>query len=64
MNVNGKTLTVSEGVTLMEFLVNTGYEISKIAVEMNGKIIPKREYEKLQLHNDDTLEIVTFMGGG
>jgi len=64
LNVNGKTLTVYEAVTLMEFLAKTDYEISKIAVEMNGKIIPKREYETVQLHDDDTLEIVTFMGGG
>lgn len=64
MNVNGKTLTVSETVTLTEFLVKTGYEIAQIAVEMNGEIIPKGEYETVQLHDDDTLEVVTFMGGG
>jgi sulfur carrier protein len=64
LKVNGKTLTVSEAVTLTDFLVKTGYEISKIAVEINGEIIPKREYATVQLHDDDALEIVTFMGGG
>lgn len=64
MKVNGKTLTISKTVTLTKFLVKAGYEISKIAVEMNGEIIPKKEYETVQLHDDDTLEIVTFVGGG
>jgi sulfur carrier protein len=64
LKVNGKTLTISEAVTLTQFLVKAGYEISKIAVEMNGKIIPKREYEIVQLHDDDALEIVTFVRGG
>lgn len=64
MNVNGKILKVSEVVTLTEFLVKRGYEISKIAVEMNGIIVPKREYETVRIHDGDTLEIVTFMGGG
>lgn len=64
MRVNGKTLKVSETVTLMDYLLESGYEISRIAVEMNGRIIPKRDYETVQLHDDDTVEIVTFMGGG
>lgn len=64
MKVNGKTLTVPESVTLMKFLVKAGYEISKIAVEMNGEIISKREYETVRLQDDDELEIVTFVGGG
>lgn len=64
MRVNGKTLKVSENVTLLDYLVDSGYEISRIAVEMNGKIIRKKDYETVQLHNDDSIEIVTFMGGG
>ena len=48
----------------MKFLVKAGYEISKIAVEMNGEIISKREYETVRLQDDDELEIVTFVGGG
>jgi sulfur carrier protein len=64
LNVNGKALPISGAVTLAKFLVKTGYEISKIAVEMNGRMIPQREYETVQLHDDDRIEIVTFMGGG
>ena len=64
MKVNGKSLALTGMMTLSEFLMKTGYEIPKIAVERNGKVIPKREYEKVELHDDDTLEIIAFMGGG
>jgi sulfur carrier protein len=64
LNVNGESLTLSEAVTLTEFLVKAGYVIAQIAVEMNGKIIPKGEYETVLLHDADALEIFTFMGGG
>jgi sulfur carrier protein len=64
MKVNGETLTLAEPVTLAEFLVKTGHEISQIAVERNGQIIPKKEYGNVRLHDDDTLEILAFMGGG
>lgn len=64
LKVNGESLTVCEPVSLAEFLVKMGYEIPQIAVEMNGKIIPKRQYDQVMLHDDDTLEIVAFMGGG
>lgn len=64
MKVNGKMLPVAEPVTLLEFLLQAGYEISRIAVEMDGAIVPKKNYETVQLHDDAVLEVVTFVGGG
>ncbi len=64
MKVNGKELTISAAITLTEFLLQADYQISRIAVEMNGEIIPKKEYETVQLHDADVLEIITFVGGG
>ena len=64
MQVNGKISTLPGKVLLTEFLAKEGYEIPQIAIELNGKIIAKNEYEKVYLQDDDTLEIVTFMGGG
>ena len=37
---------------------------NKIAVEHNGTIIPKSKYKKKYLKNNDSLEIVHFIGGG
>ena len=36
----------------------------KVAIEHNGIIIPKVNYKKKNLKNNDTVEIVHFIGGG
>ena len=43
--------------------MNTDFK-HRIAVEMNGAIIPKATYEQVTVTNDDTLEVVSFVGGG
>ncbi|MDR0529384.1 MAG: sulfur carrier protein ThiS [Zoogloeaceae bacterium] len=41
-----------------------GYEGKRVAVELNGGIIPKSRYAATPLKNGDTLEIVIAVGGG
>ena len=36
----------------------------KIAVEVNGKIVNKNQYNSFYLKNKDKIEIVHFIGGG
>lgn len=50
--------------TLYEYLTLKNFDLTKIAVERNGEIVPKTEYETVQLQDQDTLEIVKFVGGG
>ena len=64
MKVNGKIISISENQTLIDFLTSNNYEISKIAVELNGSIIPKSKFKDIQIQDSDILEIVTFVGGG
>lgn len=35
-----------------------------IAVECNGSIVPKTSYEEKLLEDGDSLEVVSFVGGG
>ena len=64
MIINGEKQTLLEPVYLDVFLKREGYQKTRIAVERNGEIIPKSEYEKVIVTDSDTLEIVTFVGGG
>ena len=48
----------------MDLLIKYNLNKKKIAVEHNGTIIPKSEYKKKYLKNNDSLEIVHFIGGG
>lgn len=64
MRVNGKEMPLGSVQTLEEFLLGEGYHLKHIAVERNGQIAPKQEYGQIILSEVDTLEIVSFVGGG
>lgn len=67
MRVNGANVALASlgGVcTLKAFLEREGYAVDRVAVEKNGKIIPKALYENEPLAENDRLEIVSFVGGG
>ena len=64
MRVNGKQVELKERLTLENFLESSGYALTKVAVELNGKIVPRKEYAATILEDTDVLEIVCFVGGG
>ncbi len=64
MRVNGKTVPLEQEQTLLAFLTAGRYDSRTIAVERNGVIVPKAEYESTMLADEDALEIVRFVGGG
>ena len=63
VKINGENLDIA-GKTLAEYLETTNYNPKRIAVECNGEIVPKSQYEEKILHDGDTLEVVSFVGGG
>ncbi|MDO4340094.1 MAG: sulfur carrier protein ThiS [Eubacteriales bacterium] len=64
ITVNGKERELPRELTLAEFLEQENYKVSRIAVELNGEIIPKATYADVLLHSGDVLEVVSFVGGG
>lgn len=64
MRVNGKEIEIGNGITLREFLVASGYDLERIAVELNGNISPRKTYGDVVLEDSDSIEIVSFVGGG
>ena len=63
VKVNGTELDVA-GKTVSEYLVTTAYDPKRIAVERNGDIVFKSQYDDTILKDGDHLEIVSFVGGG
>ena len=61
--VNGTELDVA-GKTLSEYQATTTYDLKRIAVERNGEIVFKSQYDETVLEDGDRLEIVSFVGGG
>ncbi len=64
MKVNGMVETLEKNQTLYDYLTLRNFDLTKIAVECNGNIVPKAEYKNVILKEEDTLEIVRFVGGG
>ena len=64
IQVNGTPVPQTLGMTLQQYLDTTNYDPARIAVERNGEIVPKRLYGETVLHDDDVLEVVSFVGGG
>lgn len=63
IKVNGEAADIA-GKTVSEYLVSAGYDLKRIAIERNGEIIFKSQYDVTVLEDGDVLEIVSFVGGG
>ena len=63
VKVNGTELDIA-GKTVTEYLATTNYDPKRIAVERNGDIVFKSQYDATVLKDGDCVEIVSFVGGG
>ena len=61
--INGQPYEIA-GTTLAEWLSTAGYRTDRLAVELNGAIIPPDQYAATTLADGDKVEIVCFVGGG
>ena len=64
MKVNGEDVENVCGMTIEQFLKIRGYDSSKSAVLLNGKVVPRAEFGSVPLRSSDDMEIVSFVGGG
>ncbi|MGN0673613.1 MAG: sulfur carrier protein ThiS [Anaerovoracaceae bacterium] len=63
VKINGEE-TSAAGMTLSEYLATTSFNPQRIAVERNGEIVPRSMYGELVLEEGDSVEVVSFVGGG
>ena len=64
ITVNGQAVSLEKPITVAEYLAQNQYRIERIAVEMNGEILHKKNYAAVTLKDGDKLEVVSFVGGG
>ena len=64
IQLNGKKVLIKSNYSLLDLLKKYKLDNKKIAIEYNGAIIPKVNYKKKYLKNNDKIEIVHFIGGG
>ena len=63
VKINGTELDAA-GMTVAEYLAETNYVLGRVAVERNGEIVPKAKYGETVLADGDSVEVVSFVGGG
>ena len=62
ISVNGKTRTLETELSLQDLLQDLGMTTGRIAVELNGNIVPRSQFSSQLISNLDSIEIVQAIG--
>tara|TARA_B100001057_G_scaffold429532_1_gene455685 strand:+ start:60 stop:263 length:204 start_codon:yes stop_codon:yes gene_type:complete len=64
IQINGRKIAVKQNFSIIDVLKKYKLNRKKVAIELNGKILPQDKYKSKKLKNNDKIEIVQFIGGG
>ena len=62
--LNGERYEVPDNSTLSDLLTTLEMQNGRVAVEVNGELIPRSEHATHPLESSDRVEIVQAIGGG
>lgn len=62
--LNGNSLTLQDDATVATLLESQGLAGRRVAVEVNGEIVPRGRHPEHVLADGDQVEIVHALGGG
>lgn len=63
MKINGEVFEF-DTLKFTRYLKENGLKAEFVALELNGKIISKDEFDNVVFQKDDVAEVVQFVGGG
>jgi thiazole synthase len=64
LSVNGEPRPLAGPLTVADLLRQLGHDPRRVAVEVNGEVVPAARHVQHPLAADDKVEIVTLVGGG
>lgn len=64
ITINGEKRTIDNNTSITGLIEELNIDAQRVAVELNRNIIDKADYSKTILKENDSLEIVSFIGGG
>ena len=64
LQINGDQRELPDGLSLAALVEHLGMKPDRVAVELNLEIVPRTNWQAIQLKDGDKLEIVHFVGGG
>lgn len=62
--VNGNTMDVKEQITIQELIDILEIKAQVVAISLNLDILKKQTWQTTTLKENDSLELLHFMGGG
>jgi len=62
--INGKREELTENVSIGAFLVWKKLDFDSVVVEHNRRIVNKEDFYKFVMKENDSLEVLSFVGGG
>ena len=63
MILNGKTIDLKEDISVEQLLKDYDLNPQKVVVEVNMEILDDEVYSTYLLKNEDTVEVISFVGG-
>ena len=64
LQINGQFQETPDELNLARLVEHLQLRPERVAVELNKRIIRRRDWAETQLNDGDALEIVHFVGGG
>lgn len=64
MIINGRNQDIGTPISVEDLITSRGLRPDRVAVEVNGSIVPRTAHAQTTLSGTDTVEIVTFVQGG
>jgi sulfur carrier protein len=64
LRINGKQVELVGPTRLLDYLVGLGVDPRAVAVELNERILERREFDDTMLDVGDVVEVVRMVGGG
>ena len=63
VKINGQPAEAA-GKTVAQIVEEQGLNVQRVAVELNGDIVKRSDFDKVVVKEDDSMEVVNFVGGG
>lgn len=64
LTINGRPVTLDGPTPLVAYLGGIAVDPRTVAVEVNGRILHRTEFESTTLEEGDAVEVVRMVGGG
>jgi sulfur carrier protein len=64
IKLNGEARDIQDGMSIQHLLMHLQLGSERVAVEKNGVIVQRTDFQTETLMHGDTVEVVRFVGGG